>query len=120
MKILVVSFAASLLIGCNNAGPVQTNANSQNSLPKTEKRETVIAHTTENQSPPSMAPDGNSGQKTKWSQSGDAIDTKEFDAAVAKAQADLKAKPTNGELMTALASAHFKRGVAPGSRVPAA
>lgn len=112
MKILLVSLAASLLIGCNSASPVQVNSNSRDSQPKTEKRETVIAHTTENQTPPDLAPAANSGQKTKWSQGGDAIDTKEFDAAIAKAQMDLRAKPTNGELIAALASAYFKRAVA--------
>lgn len=100
------------MLGCNSASPVQSNSNSQNSQAKTEKRETAIAHTTENRTLPNMAPDANSGQKTKWSQSGDAIDTKDFDAAIAKAQMDLKAKPTNGEMMAALAGAYFKRGVA--------
>jgi len=76
MKILFLAFAASFMIGCNNAGPVAVNSTVQNSQSKNEKQQTVISHSSENQAPPKLASDANSGQKTKWSQSGSPIDTK--------------------------------------------
>ena len=108
----MVVLAACLLIGCNTGSPVQVNSNSQSDPPKTEKQQTVISHSTENKMPPNLAPDANSGQKTKWSQGGTAIDTKEFDTAVAKSQMDLKAKPANASLMSTLSDAYYKRAVA--------
>jgi hypothetical protein len=63
------------------------NANTFNK----QDTQTVAAHTTENSLPSSSAPktDG----KSKWTQSGNPIDTTAFDAEIEKAEKNLKAKP---------------------------
>ena len=48
----------------------------------------------------------------KWSASGDPIDTEKFDAAVAAAEKDLKAKPADDDAKKALAQAYYDRGSA--------
>lgn len=98
-----------IFIGCNDSSRPDTNANSAPRSP--ERSQSVTAHTTENQSPPLQnAP--TSGAKTKWTQSGDPIDTKEFDAAIAKAEKNLKAKSSDEAAKKALAESYFKRGFA--------
>jgi tetratricopeptide (TPR) repeat protein len=53
-----------------------------------------------------------SGEKTKWTQSGEPIETKEFDAEIAKAEKALKAKPNDETAKKVLAESYFKRGFA--------
>lgn len=67
----------------------------------------MIAHTTENQTP---KPANSSGGK--WSQSGDPIDTSKFDTAIATAEKEQKAKPSDDAAKKALAQALFDRGFA--------
>jgi tetratricopeptide (TPR) repeat protein len=102
------------MLACNNAAPtaVQSNDNSSSTTSRanTEKRETAIAHSLEKQTPPNDgAP---SGAKSKWTQGGEAIDTKELDSAIASAEAALKSKPGDDAAKKALGDAYFKRGEA--------
>ena len=109
--ILSVVFAALVMIGCSNAAaPVQTNSNSAVANAQNEKPQTMIAHSSENQAPPSNAPSGNT--RTRWTQSGDVIDTAELDKAVTQAATGVKAKPADETAKKALGEAYFKRGVA--------
>lgn len=109
--ILIVSCAAFLSVACADNGPkIVQNSNSEPQ--RAEKRETVIAHTIENQTPPGISNVTNPGVKTKWTQSGDPIDTKEFDSAIATAQKALKAKPNDKPAKQILSVAYFKRAVA--------
>lgn len=82
------------------------NANALNK----QDTQTVAAHTLENAPPSSAAPktDG----KSKWTQSGNPIDTTGFDAEIEKAEKNLKAKPSDEAAKKALAEAYTKRGVA--------
>src|SRR3982751_2745398 len=106
MKKLSIVFISGLFaFGCNNAGrpvPENTNAVPQ----RTEKEQTVVAHSLENQTP---APDADTAAKSKWKQSGDPIDTKEFDTAIAAAEVALGKKPSDTETKKALSAAYFKR-----------
>jgi len=86
---------------------VNTSASPQ----RAEKTETVTAHTTENQTAP-MPGQNSNGTKTKWTQSGEPIDTKTFDADIASADKALKSKPNDEALKKALAEAYYKRAVA--------
>ena len=76
---------------------------------------TVTSHSTEN-SFNSAAPNSTvvprSETKTKWTQSGNPIDTAEFDAEIAKAEKALKAKPKDAAAKKNLSEAYVKRGVA--------
>src|SRR6478609_5400210 len=112
MKKAIILVVAAFFAGCNNASQPIANVNATASPEKSEKTQTVIAHTTENQTAP--MPDGNSANraKSKWTQSGDPIDTKTFDAEIATAEKASKAKPNDEATKKALAEAYYKRAVA--------
>ena len=74
---------------------------------RSEQMQTVTAHTTENQTP---KPANSSGGK--WSQSGDPIDTTDLDNAIAMAEKEVKATPSDSGAKKALAQAYFDRGLA--------
>ncbi len=109
-KLLLIAGIAVLVVGCDNSRPVQQNANSTAAKPTNEKPQTAIAHSSEKQTPPA-APATN-GEKTKWTQSGDPIDTAKFDAAVTAAKKTLDGKPTNAAAQKVLADAYYERAVA--------
>jgi tetratricopeptide (TPR) repeat protein len=114
-NILILGYFALGLAGCSNSARPQAVDNSNaNSPQRTEKVQTVAGHTTENENPPmdKSVPPANTGAKTKWSQSGNPIDTKEFDARIAKAEKDLKAKPKEASAKTNLSQAYYERGMA--------
>ena len=97
--------AAVSFAGCNNApGPSQSNSNAT-SQAANDHPQTMIAHSGENQAPPT-------GGKTKWSQGGNPIDTTELDAAVTNAEKELKAKPSDDAAKKAASQAYNKRAVA--------
>jgi outer membrane biogenesis lipoprotein LolB len=107
----IILIGIMMLAGCNSAPQPIANANTTASPQKSEKTETVIAHTTENQTAPMPDSDSNSG-KTKWTQSGEPIDTKALDADIANADKALKAKPNDAVAKKALADAYYKRATA--------
>ncbi len=87
---------------------MQSNNASRTNTAASGTPQTVIAHSSENQTPSPAAP----GEKAKWTQSGDPIDTKELDAAVTSAEKALAARSSDDKLKKALAEAYYKRGVA--------
>lgn len=112
MKKLLLLILPVAFLGCNQAPPVQ-NANIAADPQRTERTETVTAHTTENQKAP--MPNANSapnGAKTKWSQSGDPIDVRELNAVISKAVINLREKPADETAKKTLGEAYFKRGFA--------
>ena len=111
MKNVLLFAVAALLMACNSspAPVVNTNA-SANSAQRSEKTETVTAHSTENQIP--TGTNTNAGGRTKWTQSGDPIDTKAFDSAIASAEKNVKAKPDDKAAKDAVADAYLKRATA--------
>ena len=110
MKSAIIFVSLCLAVGCNNAArPVADNVNTSTAASTPEKSQTAIAHTLENQQPPT---DANSSGKSKWKQSGDPIDTKTFDTVIAAAEINFKKKPDDGAAKKALSEAYYKRGVA--------
>jgi hypothetical protein len=113
-KLAIFGFFAFLLTGCNSSAPQTVQTSNSNQAPqRNEKMQSVVSHTTENQPPPA----GNSsnttaGPKTKWTQSGNPIDTKEFDSEISQAVKAQKANPKDTAANSALADAYFKRGFA--------
>jgi tetratricopeptide (TPR) repeat protein len=99
----------ALFVGaCNSAPQPVVNSNSAVATPqKAEKTETVIAHSTENQTAPANIDTG--AGKTKWTQSGDPIDTSSFDTEIARAEKVVKSKPDDTAAKKALSEAYFKR-----------
>lgn len=110
-KLVLIASLSALATACNNAPVVvQHNSNSTAAKPTNEKPQTAIAHSSEKQTPP-PAPAAN-GEKAKWSQSGDPIDTAKFDAAVSAAKKTLDGKPTNAAAQKTLGEAYYERAVA--------
>lgn len=105
MKQSLIIASSFLVLACNRSPQPVANSNL---LPeRSERTQTAIAHTTENQTP--RPANSNSG---KWSQSGDPIDTSKFDTAIASAEKELKGKPADDATKKALADAFFARGFA--------
>jgi hypothetical protein len=111
MKVSIITFLAAITLGCNSAvTPVQQNTtNNAPPMRASERPQTAIAHGPQEGTPPQTAGDA---PVSKWSQSGDAIDTKEFDTAIAAAEKAVSAKPSDAAAKKALADAYFKRAVA--------
>lgn len=103
--------ALCLLIGGCAREPERTTANTQPERPmRTERMRATTAHTTENEQPaaaPNSAPSG-----SKWSQSGDPIDTSALDGAIAAAEKDLKVRAGEDAAKKTLADAYYRRGFA--------
>ncbi len=111
MKLIIVTILLLASFGCDSAGkPVAQNTNSTAVASKDDKPQTAIAHSVENQ-PPGNAP-VQSGEKSKWTQSGDPIDTKELDAAIASAEVALGKKPSDSEAKKAAGAAYYSRAEA--------
>ncbi len=107
-KLFIVTLLATFLLGCSTAAkPVAQNTNTAAGPP--EKAQTAISHSSENQTP---APTANGAPTSKWKQSGDPIDTKEFDTAIASAEVALKKKSDDGALKKTLSAAYYKRATA--------
>lgn len=117
MRYLLVFALAAMAFGCSNNGSThQANAvNSSNADEtgplRTGKATSTIEHTTEKPSATPPASNTNGGG-ARWTQGGDAIDTSEFDAAIATADKALKAKPADQTAKNNAAEAYFKRGFA--------
>lgn len=107
-KISVLGFLALISFGCGNSAP-PTNVSTQNS------NSSVTSHSSENpgnSAGPNSTVVPKSETKTKWTQSGNPIDTAEFDAEIAKAETAFKAKPADAAAKKSLSVAYAKRGVA--------
>ncbi len=111
MKLAFLLLGVCVAFGCDSAGkPMPQNTNSAAVASKNEKPQTAIAHSLENQTP--NGPAESEGKKSKWTQSGDPIDTKEFDAAIASAEVALGKKPSDEDAKKALGTAYFNRAEA--------
>lgn len=112
MKIALLCLAASFAIGCSNAAkPVAQSNNSATVASTPDKSQTAIAHSSENQTQaPYAKPSGDA--PSKWSASGDPIDTKALDAAIMTAEKALAGKPNDAAAKKALGDAFYKRAVA--------
>jgi hypothetical protein len=110
MKFLIVTLFLFASFACGNAGkPVAVETNMSAATPGKEKPQTAIAHGAENPPPKGDLP---AGEKSKWTQSGDPIDTKEFDTEIASAEVALGKKPSDNEAKKALGTAYFNRAEA--------
>lgn len=110
MKVLIICLAACVAGACANAAqPVSQAPANAPMTARSEKPQTAIAHSSENET---AKPAGTPGERSKWTQSGDAIDTAEYDAAVKAAEKTLAAKPSDAAAKKALGEAYFKRAVA--------
>lgn len=115
MKYFLTLILFSLLAGCTtNAPQISRNSNSTNAQPANEKTQTVTAHTTENQPPPSANSNGaqSAPYKSSGGGMGEPIDTSKFDGTIAAAEKIVKNKPNDQEAKKNLAQAYYDRGFA--------
>jgi tetratricopeptide (TPR) repeat protein len=112
-KIAVLSFLALFSAACGASGDQTVtnapllNANNNSLTVSSRSRNGVTNPLNANTT---SAP--TTGAKTKWTQSGEPIETKDFDAEITLAEKNLKAKPNDEATKKALAESYFKRGVA--------
>ena len=111
-KITVLVFSILVSAGCGappeqalNSPAKNLNNNSLTVSSRSQNNSITSPNTSSNPAP-------KSGEKTKWTQSGEPIETKDFDAEIAKSEKNLKAKPTDEAAKKALAESYFKRGFA--------
>ena len=109
MKVLTIFFLSILLIGCNSAPPVANTNRPINVAQQTNDAKSVLAHGPEASTP---KPVSASNGKMPGAGGGDPIDTSKFDADIAAAEKELKAKPSDESAKSALADAYFARGFA--------
>lgn len=110
MRFVVIFISACFALGCNNAGqPVAQNNSSTAAANTNQKTLPMTAHSLENNVPAGNAP---GGEKTKWKQSGEPIDTRSFDTAIASAEVAQKKSPNDTGAKKRLGDAYFKRAMA--------
>jgi tetratricopeptide (TPR) repeat protein len=110
MKLLIIALITAISFGCSDAAkPVTQNTNSAAVGSSPERPQTAIAHGPQIQM---QNPSESNGGKSKWTQSGDPIDTTGYDAAIIAAERAFGAKPTNDTVKSTLAAAYLKRAVA--------
>ncbi len=115
-----IAILSLFLYGCGDSKP---NV-SQQPIEKTENNqnqpETVAAHTLDKETDAKAMPTveneessvNKSDKPTKWTRSGTPIDVSEFNADIAKAEKELKIKPSDETAKKNLSEAYTKRGVA--------
>lgn len=108
-KIAVLILAAFVLAACGNSNqPTQTVKNNSNIELVSSHSQT--AQTANNTPTPSPVP--KSETKTKWTQSGNPIDTESYDKEIRKAEAKLKTDQKNEQAKKSLAEAFLARATA--------
>ena len=110
---LIIGILALLAVGCTNSASYKVEDQVE-STPATnaERPQTMAAHTTENETPvPANSAPQTSGS-SKWTQSGNPIDTAKFDGVIKGAESAVETKPNDVELKKTLSEAYFDRGYA--------
>ncbi len=121
-KILTLNLCVLFFIGCSNTPTVvqqNSNANVSNATlttPKTDELTTVSSHSQDRTDQPTGANDQTtvqkSDKKTKWTQSGNPIDTTGFDSEIKQIQDKIKSNAKDESLKKSLADSFVKRGIA--------
>ena len=108
MKVILIFLSLLLALGCSRSAPPVVNSDRPiNAARQSNEAQSVLAHTTENQTP---KPGTSNGGKRPMS--GEPIDTSKFDEAIAAAEKESKSKPSDATAKNSLAEAYFERGVA--------
>jgi Flp pilus assembly protein TadD len=96
-KIVILSLSALIFAGCGGANQQTVNSNVSTTAQNTSNSLTVSSHSSQNSAVPNTMVVPKSETKTKWTQSGNPIDTTKFDAEIRQAEINLmKAKTVNG------------------------
>lgn len=115
---LLMLFVSLAFVGCANNAPKVSEKPIEKAKELSEKeKETVAAHTVDKEAEitktaPELPNVKASKDKTKWTRSGDPIDTSKFDESIKKAEATAKAVPADSAAKAAAAEALYERGFA--------
>jgi tetratricopeptide (TPR) repeat protein len=117
-KVLLLSLAVSSVLGasCASAPQVQiqqSNTNTAIVVAKNDNSSLVVSsHSGQTKSTPPANISGSKTDAPVMTGNAQAIDTSEFDAAIAKAEKDFKAKPQDTAAKKTLADAYAERALA--------
>lgn len=122
-KIAILGIGFLFLIGCSSAPTVvekksasQQNSNVDLTVKRSDDDLTVSSHSQvkkeDEMSDANAVPVQKSDKKTKWTQSGNPIDTTGFDTEIKQIQDKLKANPKAEDLKKMLADAYVQRAIA--------
>ncbi len=110
MKLFLIVTSTFLFLACNSAPPVVNSTKPINAAQQTNEAKSMIAHSSEDQTPRPMNSNGSGPEKR--SPSGDPIDTSKFDAKITQGEKAVNAKPADDTAKKTLAEAFFERGFA--------
>ena len=123
-KIAVLSLAALIFSACGGANQTTVNTNvTTKTAPATNNAPVISSHSSETSNVPNTPNAPNSSNtsnavvvprsetKTKWTQGGNPIDVSKFDAEIAAAEKNFKAKPKDETAKKSLAKAYVNRGL---------
>ena len=114
-KIAILSFSALLFSACTSANQPMANTNvapnnsGQNSVAVTSHSQNDLTISS-GQTDSKIVP--NNGTKSKWSQSGEPIDTSGFDQEIKQVEEKLKANAKDEDLKKSMAESYVNRGLA--------
>ncbi|MGI8670294.1 MAG: hypothetical protein ACR2J3_10700 [Aridibacter sp.] len=122
-NVFFITILSFILIGCSNSNPKVSEKPIEKSDAANNQAqpETVAAHTLDKEEDAKALPKDESekvemikksGEKTKWTRSGNPIDVTDFNAEIVKAEMALRAKPNDETAKKNLSEAYTKRGVA--------
>ncbi|NNE99128.1 MAG: tetratricopeptide repeat protein [Pyrinomonadaceae bacterium] len=118
MKNLVILISAiAFIAGCSDTPPKVSEKPIEKKELSEKEKETVAAHSVDKEAKitktaPELPKVERPKEKSKWTQSGDPIDTSTFDAAIEKAKAAAKAKPGDADAKKAVGIALYERALA--------
>lgn len=122
-NVFFIAILSVILIGCSDSTPSVSDKpmDKSETTNSQSQPETVAAHTLDKESDAKALPKDESekvemikksGEKTKWTRSGNPIDVSSFNAEIEKAEKAFKAKSNDETLKKNLSEAYTRRGVA--------
>ncbi len=113
----IFSFSVLFFAGCSGAAQKTATTNANVSASETADDSPVISGHSQPSNLNGAAQNSaavvvpKSETKTKWTQSGNPVDTSEFDAEIARAEKNLKPKPKDAQARKFTAEAYLKRAI---------
>lgn len=104
-KLIILVLFAMAAAGCNSASKPVEQTNTAPVPAANDKPQTAIAHSAETQTQPNSS----TGSKSHWTQSGEPIDTKKYDAVIDAAKKAVDKTPNDANAKKVAAEAYLAR-----------
>lgn len=110
---ITLAAAGALALGCGNAATPISQSNSNAASPANDRPQSMIAHSADGAPSSGIAVSSApaSGERSKWSAGGEAIDTTQYDNDIKKAESEVKGKTSVADKQP-LIDAYLKRALA--------